>query len=70
MNNYESIVKSIASQQGGYREKEILKNSHTIEKSETWNNGHKVLEILETVADAVGYKNGFQVDIITRSICG
>jgi Mlc titration factor MtfA (ptsG expression regulator) len=70
MNKYESVVKSIVSQQGGNREKEILKNPHTIKKGETWNREHKVLNILEIEADVDGYKNGFQVDIVTRSIVG
>lgn len=47
----ENIVKMIVKKYGGYREKEIMRHSHTM-------------------PDADGYFPGFQVDIITMSICG
>ena len=66
----ENIVKMIVKKYGGYREKEILRHSHTIERAETWNEFHKVLNVLDVVPDADGYFPGFQVDIVTMSICG
>jgi hypothetical protein len=39
-------------------------------KGSTWNDEHKVIEILSTKADPDGYFPGFQIDIVTRSICG
>ena len=70
MKQYENLIKSIVHTQGGYREKGIMKNPHTYERGETWNREHKVLNILKIEADVDGYKNGFQVDIVTKSICG
>ena len=67
---FENTVKNIVSRQGGYREKNILKQSYTIEKAETWNDQHKVLNILAMEAVADGYRNGFAVDIVAMSICG
>lgn len=67
---YRSIVKSIVARYGGFREKSILKNPHTIEKSETWNKDHKVLNVLEKHTDPDGYRSGFAVDIVTMSIVG
>ena len=67
---YESTVKAIVHKHGGFREKNILSNPHLIEKSETWNNEHKVLNVLSNKPDIDGYKNGFQIDLITKSICG
>ncbi len=67
---YESIIKKIVNCWGGYREKEILKNPHTVTKSDTWNNEHKVLTISELETGEDGYRYGFQVDLITMSICG
>ena len=66
----EKLVKKIVRNHGGYREKEIMSNPHTIEKSETWNHEHQVLEVLEKEPQPDGYRNGFAVDIVTMSICG
>lgn len=67
---YASRIREIVRECGGYREKEIMTNSHEITRGETWNNEHKVIYITETAAQPDGYKNGFAVDIVTRSICG
>ncbi len=67
---YNEIIKNIVRRWGGYREREILKNPHTVEKSGTWNNEHKVLYVTETEPQKDGYRNGFAVDIITKSIVG
>ena len=70
MENMENIVKMIVKKNGSYREKEIMRYSHTIERAGTWNAEHKVLNVLDAVPDADGYRPGFQVDIVTMSICG
>lgn len=67
---YESIVKAIVRKYGGFREKNILSNPHLIEKSETWNDEHKVLNVLSKEPDIDGYYAGFQIDLVTKSICG
>lgn len=67
---YKTIVAFVVNTQGGYREKEVMQNPHTYEQGETWNSEHKVIDIVEIEADADGHKNGFQVDIVTKSICG
>lgn len=67
---YTQIVKSIVRNYGGYREKDVLSKPHTIERGSTWNNDHKVLDIVSKYAESDGYRNGFQVDLVTMSICG
>lgn len=67
---YKEKVTKIVNRFGGFREREILRNPHTIEIAGTWNNEHKVLNVCELNPDADGYRNGFQVDLITMSICG
>lgn len=67
---YKDIVNRIVSRYGGLREKAIMANPHTIEKSETWNEHHKVLNVLENHTDPDGYRSGFAVDIVTMSIVG
>lgn len=69
MNNYMSDIKNIVLKHGGYREKEIVKNA-MIEKTDTWNDEHKVLNILSVNMESDGYLPGFQVDLVTKSICG
>lgn len=68
--NYENTIKLIVDRCGGYREKTILNNPHTVNRGGTWNNEHKVLYILEKQPQKDGYRDGFAVDLVTKSICG
>lgn len=70
MERYAAQVRAIVKRCGANREKEIMRNPHEITRGETWNNEHKVIYITETAAQQDGYKSGFAVDIVTRSICG
>lgn len=70
MKNYESIMKAIVKQQGGNREKGIFKNPYTLEQGGTWNEQHKVINVISIEAEEDGYRNGFQVDIVRQNICG
>ena len=67
---YESTVKAIVRKHGGFREKNILSKPHLIKKSGTWNDEHKVLNVLSNESDIDGYRAGFQIDLVTKSICG
>ena len=67
---YEKQIAIIVKRFGSLRERAILKNPHTITKDGTWNKEHKVLNVLELNHDADGYRGGFQVDLVTWSICG
>ena len=60
---YDNIVRNIVKKCGGYREKDIMKNPYIIKKTETWNNEHKVLNIIEN-------DHGFNIDLVTMKICG
>lgn len=64
------IVRHVVLKDGGYREKSVLAAPHAFEKSGTWNADHKVVNILEAMPDLDGYRAGFAVDIVTRSIVG
>ena len=64
------MIELIINRCGGYREKAVWKNPHAIEKAGTWNNEHKVLNVSELNPGADGYRSGFQVDLVTMSICG
>jgi hypothetical protein len=66
----ETIIKNIVNRVGGYREKEVYNNGCFFDKSETWNNDHKVINVLSVSPDADGYRAGFAVDIVTGDICG
>jgi len=65
-----ATVRGIIRRHGGYRERDILNHPHTVERGETWNEAHKVIEILATTPDPDGYRPGCAVDIVTRSIVG
>lgn len=66
---YDNIVRNIVKKCGGYREKDIIKNPYIIKKSETWNNDHKVLNIIEKL-ECDYHNNSFSVDLVTMKICG
>ena len=70
MNNAEYICKEVIAKKGSALEKEVIRNGAFMAKGSTWNDEHKVIEILSTKADPDGYFPGFQIDIVTRSICG
>lgn len=65
---YDNIVKNIVKKSGGFREKDIIKSPYIIKKTETWNNDHKVINIIEK--NTHDHKNGFSVDLVTMKICG
>lgn len=70
MERYADQVRAIVKRCGANREKEIMRNPHEMTQGETWNNEHKVIYVTETETQPDGYKDGFAVDIVTRSICG
>lgn len=70
MNEYKDIISAIVRREGGCREREIWNRPHTMEQGETWNNEHKVVNILAAEPDKDGYYSGFAIDLVTRSICG
>lgn len=70
MNNAEYICKHVIATKGSAREREYVRNGAFMAKGSTWNDDHKVVEILSKHPDPDGYFPGFQIDIVTRSICG
>lgn len=66
---YDNIIKNIVKKCGGYRENDIIKNPYIIIKAETWNNDHKVLNIIEKNTRD-NHNNGFSIDLVTMKICG
>lgn len=66
---YDNMIKNIVKKCGGYREKDIMKNPYIIRKTETWNNDHKVLNIIEKL-ECDYHNNSFSVDLVTMKICG
>ena len=65
-----ATVAAIIRRHGGNRERSIMDAPHTMERGETWNDAHKVIEVLEAVEGPDGYRAGCAVDIVTRSIVG
>ena len=66
---YKYTIENIVAKCGGFREKSVIEGDYFVEKA-TWNNEHKVLNVLKEEPDADGYHDGFAVDIVTKSICG
>ena len=64
------IIRDVVKAQGGYRERAIMDAPHIVERAETWNAEHKVVNVTEVAADIDGYRAGFAVDLVTRSIVG
>ncbi len=66
----DNLIVAIVERDGGFREKDVMSKPHTYEKTETWNDQHKVIDVLDVEVGEDGYRNGFAVDIVTKSICG
>ena len=66
----ERQIKEIVNRRGGNREKEIYNNGCFFDRSGTWNNEHKVINVLSITPESDGYFPGFAVDIVTGDICG
>lgn len=60
------IIKAI----GGHREKNIIENPHNVEIGSAWNSEHKCILFISTEADADGYCNSCEIDLVTKSIVG
>lgn len=70
MNYYKYLVNLIVRTSGGYREREIMENEYVIEKSETWNEKHRVLNVSSVEEGEDGYRDGFAIDLVTGWIVG
>ncbi len=64
------LISKIVAKDGGAREKGVLDAPHFCVVSETWNKEHRVIDVLKTEQDFYGHHDGFQVDLVTESICG
>lgn len=70
LKHYLPTVKKIVKKQGGMRENDILNGEFMLKSTETWNDEHKVIDVLRIQPDDDGYRPGFAVDLVTGSICG
>ena len=65
-----AIVKDITVTNGGARERNIFHEPHELIKGRTWNDDHKVVTIVTTYRDSDNHADSYDVDIVTRTICG
>lgn len=63
-------VKNITTLKGGYRELAVFNKPHFIVETGTWNNDHKVVNIVALEPDEDGHRDSYSIDLITREICG
>lgn len=70
LKHYLPTVKKIVKKHGETREKDILNGEFMLKSTETWNDEHKVIDVLCIQPDNDGYRPGFSVDLVTGSICG
>lgn len=66
----ERIVRSIVRRHGGYREKAVMSDWHTLYATETWNREHQVVHVSSVQKEMDGHTPGFQVDLVTGRIVG
>lgn len=64
------LVTKIVEEKGGFREKDILFDNSNHFVLGTWNDEHKVVNIISNLEDGDGHCDGFAVDIVTGRICG
>lgn len=67
-----NIIERVVQVKGGFKERDVWTcGNPVILKTETWNNHHKVVDVIRTDKnDAYGCPYKFSVDLITRKICG
>ncbi len=70
MSQYENQIAAIVQRFGGYREKWIISQPHTITQGDTWSQEHKVIYITSNQPQPDGCRDRFSVDIVTNKICG
>lgn len=70
LKHYLPAVKKIVKKHGGTRENDVLNGEFILKSTETWNDEHKVIDVLRMQPDDDGYRPGFSVDLVTGSICG
>lgn len=70
LKHYLPTVKKIVKKHGETRENDILNCEFMLKSTETWNDEHKVIDVLRIQPDDDGYRPGFSVDLVTGSICG
>ena len=64
------LVTKIVEEKGGFREKDILFDNSNHFVLGTWNDEHKVVNIISNFEDDDGHCDGFSVDLVTGRICG
>ena len=70
MANFENQVRQIVIKYGGNREKYVMGKPHAFVTTGTWNDEHKVVQVIEQQADEFGHQESFSVDLVTGKICG
>ena len=68
--NQAAAVYAIIRKYGRYREREIIRQPHRMDRSETWNDEHKVVIVSKMDQDPDGYIPGCAIDLVTHSIVG
>ncbi len=63
-------IKSIVEKYGGYREKNVFKQSPFLLRTGTWSNEHRVVHVVSSVAEPDGHRDSFDCDVVTGCICG
>lgn len=63
-------AKQIVKRIGGYRELIFLRTPCTIEKTNTWNSEHKVVEFIAKNTEPDGHADTISVDLVTGYIVG
>lgn len=63
------IIRRIASH-GGAREKEVIRSHPLFLSTETWNDEHKVVNVISGHPETDGYRSSFEFDLVTEKICG
>lgn len=68
MNEHE--VRRIILEKGGFREKDLLFHPYHLKIGHTWNDEHKVIDVVSDWVEDDGHENFCSVDVVTGRICG
>ncbi len=66
----EDYIAGIVKKHGARREKAVMRSNPFMLASETWNEAHKIVDVISSIPEDDGFRPSFEVDIETGEICG
>ena len=67
--NMQTALENAVKTKGAYRERSVFEDTPVIIPTETWNDEHKVVEVIAGTVDESGHRDSFLFDCMTGKFC-